>query len=267
MKNKLKKITNLTVNELLSNDVILPSNYLEKFNYHAKELEINLDDEISKQEINRVILEDFKTIEDYMNLIMSTTINLKENTLNAKNAIVEKDINSLGNIYEKMLNLEKELKELNNKLFLDDTTHTYNRKWIYNKFLNENEQFEENGICILVDVIDYSYIRKEYGELLANNLLIFATKFIDQKLKDEHLDFKISRYDDNKFLIFLCNIDNKQNVINSIINLEQLLLHTTLKSNSGLFIKAKYEFTHSEFKSNQDSKDIFEILLTKTKEA
>ncbi len=261
MKNKLKKITNLTVNDLLSNEVILPSNYLEKFNYHAKELEINLDDESFKQEINKVIIEDFKTIENYMNLIMSTTINLKENTLNAKNAIVEKDINTLGTIHEKMLSLEKELKELNGKLFLDEITHTFNKKWIYNKFLNENAQFQENGICVLINVIDYSYILKEYGELLANNLLIFATKFIDQKLKDEHLNFKISRYNENKFLIFLCNIDNKQNVINYIINLEQQLLHTTLKSNSGLFIKAKYEFIINEFESNQESKDIFEKLL------
>lgn len=265
MKNKLKKITNLTVNELLSNEVILPSNYLEKFNYHAKELEINLDDENFKQEINRVILEDFKTIENYMNLIMSSTSTLKRNTIDAKNAIVNKDENSLDNIYEKMIKLEKELNELNNKLFLDDLTLAYNKKWIYNKFLDEKGLFQEDGICVLVDVVDYSYIFKEYGELLANNLLIFAVNFIDQKLKDEHLNFKIIRYNENKFMIFLSNTTDKKNIINSIINLEQLLLHTTLKSNSGLFIKAKYEFGSSEYKSNQESKEVFEKLLAQEK--
>ena len=44
-----KKITNLTINDLLNNDVILPSNYFDKFNYHAKEMEINLDDEDFKK--------------------------------------------------------------------------------------------------------------------------------------------------------------------------------------------------------------------------
>ena len=42
--------------------------------------------------------------------------------------------------------------------------------------------------------IFYSYIQDEYGELLANNLLIFASKFIIQKLEAEELNFKINNY-------------------------------------------------------------------------
>jgi hypothetical protein len=56
LKQELKKITNLTINELLNNEIILPSTYFNKFNYHAKELEINLDDEDFKKELNSVIL-------------------------------------------------------------------------------------------------------------------------------------------------------------------------------------------------------------------
>ena len=262
MKNKLKKITNLTVNELLSNDVILPSNYLEKFNYHAKNLEINLDDETFRQEINRVILEDFKTIENYMNLIMSSASLLKKNTSNATDAILNNDTNALNDIYKKMIRLEKELIELNGKLFLDEITDTYNKKWIYNKFLNQDAEFKENGICVLIEVSDYTYVQKEYGELLANNLLIFATKFINQKLKEEKYEFKMVRYCENKFLIFILNTkDQEKNIINYILNFEKLLSHTTLKSNSGLYIKAKYEFKIDEFKVNQESKEVFEKLL------
>ena len=52
-KSNQKKInSNLTINDLLNNDVILPSNYFDKFNYHAKEMEINLDDEDFKKNIN-----------------------------------------------------------------------------------------------------------------------------------------------------------------------------------------------------------------------
>jgi hypothetical protein len=69
-------------------------------------------------------------------------------------------------------------------------------------------------------------------------------------------------------LIFIANTEeNKKEIINSILNLEQLLSNTTLKSNSGLFIKAKYEFKISSYKTNQESKEIFERLLTKEKEA
>ena len=267
MKNKLKKITNLTVNELLSNEIILPSNYLEKFNYYAKELEINLDDNEFKEEINKVILKDFKTIEEYMKLIMSSTSTLKKNISNATDAILNNDNDALSSIYKKMIRLEKELIELNEKLFVDEITNTFNRKWIYTKFLNEDAEFKENGICVLIDVSDYIYVQKEYGELLANNLLIFATKFINQKLNEEKLKYKMVRYHENKFLIFMQNLtEEKKDVINFILNLEQLLSNTTLKSNSGLFIKAKYEFKVCTFKINQESKEIFERLLTKEKE-
>lgn len=267
MKQELKKITNLTINELLNNEIILPSTYFNKFNYHAKELEINLDDEEFKKELNTIILEDLQTIENYMNIIISSATSLQENTKNATNAILNKDADSLGDIYKKMLELEKEVKSLNSKLFLDDITNTFNKKWIYNKFLNSEALFQQNGICFLIDVIDYSYIQKEYGELLANNLLIFATKFIKQKLKDEDLDFKIVRYNENKFLVFILDSqENKNEIINSILNLEHLLSSTTLKSNSGLFIKAKYKFKFSSYKTNQESKEIFERLLTQEKE-
>jgi GGDEF domain-containing protein len=267
LKQQLKKITNLTINDLLNNDVILPSSYFDKFNYHAKALEIDLDDENFKQELNDLITEDFHVIENYMNLIMSSAVTLSENSEKSLNAILNKDVNALTDVYKKMLLLEKEIKNLNNKLFLDDITNSFNKKWIYNKFLDANSLFQQDGMCLLIDVIDYRYIQDEYGELLANNLLIFASKFINQKLETEKLDFNMVRYNENKFLIFLTDIEkHKKEVLNTILNLEQLLSNTTLKSNSGLFIKAKYVFKLSPFKKAQESKEVFEKLLTQEKE-
>lgn len=264
MRQQLKKITDLTINDILNKNIILPSTYFDKFNYHAKELEIDLDDEKFKHEINKLISEDFQAIENYMNLIATNAAALKENTKNAADAILNNDIDSLNDIYKKILTLEKEVKNLNDKLFVDDITNTFNKKWIYKIFLNDNALFQQNGICILVDVIDHNYIQNEYGDLLANNLLIFVTKFIKQKLKDEDFDYDMVRYSENKFLIFMQNLtEEKKDVINFILNLEQLLSNTTLKSNSGLFIKAKYEFKICSFKINQDSKEIFEGLLSK----
>lgn len=260
MKKELEKITNLTINEILNNKVILPSLYFEKFNHFSKELEINLDDKVFEQEINSIIIEDFKTIERFMDVIVKNISQLKDDSINAKNAILNKDTNSLDDIYKKMLLLENEVKTLNNELFIDETTKVFNRKWIYTKFLDKNSSFKENGICVLIDIIDYFYIQKEYGELLARNLLIFITNFISQKLKDEKYEIKIARYFENKFFIFILEKD-KEEIINYLLNLEKMLLNTTLKSNSGLLIKANYKFSHEFFQTNDESKNIFEKLL------
>lgn len=260
MKRELEKITNLTLNEVLNNQIILPSLYFEKFNHNAKELEVNLNDEVFKQEIDSLIIEDFRTIQRYMNSIMNNVSELKKDTKNAKNAILNKDLNSLSDIYKKMMNLEKEVKKLNDELFIDETTKVFNRKWLYTKFLDEDTLFTKNGICLLIDVVDYFYIQKEYGELLARNLLIFISNFISKKLDDEKYDIKIVRYFDDKFFIFILEEDIKE-VINYILNLEKMLLNTTLKSNSGLLIKANYRFNQEFFKVSDESKTLFEKLI------
>ena len=265
MNHKLEQITNLTINNLLNNKIILPSSYFEKFNYYAKEIEINLDDINFTKEINSLILKDFNKIEEYMKIIISSTIKLQDSAKDASKAILDKDSESLDNVYDKMINLEEEIKNLTNQLFIDDITGAYNRKWIYSKLLDENANFKEDGICILVDIIDYDYIQKEYGELLANNLLAFAVNFINEKLKDEKYDFQIAKFVENKFFIFVFN-ETRQEMLSQIKNLEQFLLKTTLKSNSGLLIKAKYDFKLNLFKKNQNSKDIFELLLDYKKE-
>lgn len=265
MNHKLEQITNLTINNLLNNKIILPSSYFEKFNYYAKEIEINLDDINFTKEINSLILQDFNKIEEYMKVIISSTIKLQDSAKDASQAILDKDSESLDNVYDKMISLEEEIKNLTNQLFIDDITGTYNRKWIYSKLLDENANFKEDGFCLLFDVIDYDYIKKEYGELLANNLLSFAANFINEKLKDEKYNFQIAKFVENKFFIFIFN-ETRQEILSQIKNLEQVLLKTTLKSNSGLLIKAKYDFKLNLFKKNQNSKDVFELLLDYKKE-
>ena len=100
MRQQLKKITDLTINDILNKNIILPSTYFDKFNYHAKELEIDLDDEKFKHEINKLISEDFQAIENYMNLIATNAAALKESTKNAADAILNNDIDSLNDIYK-----------------------------------------------------------------------------------------------------------------------------------------------------------------------
>ncbi len=260
MKKELEQITNLTINELLNKEIILPSLYFEKFNYHAKKMEIDLEDEQFQKEVEQILVEDYKNIEKYMSLIVSSVNELQQETKNASEAILNNDSIALTDIHKKMISLENEIQLLNDELFIDELTKTYNKKWIYHKFLDENTDFKEEGICTLVDIEDFDYIQKEYGELLAKNLLIFIINFISQKLRDEHYNFHIARYFNNKFFIFVLEKEKSQ-IINFLLNLEQMLLNTTLKSHAGLYIKASYKFKTEPFKVKDKSKSVFDKLL------
>ena len=260
MRTKLETITNLTINDLLNNKIILPSSYFEKFTYHAKEIEVNIEDENFSKEIKQFLINDFNTIEEYMKIIISSAITLQENAQNAQNAILNKDNESLNNIHVKMINLENEIKTLTEQLFIDEETKTFNRKWIYNKFLNKDGNFQKDGICVLLNIIDFCYIHKEYGELLGKNLILFVINFISSKLKDENYEFQIAKYFESQFFIFISN-ENQKDVVNKILNIEQLLSNTTLKSNAGIIIKSKYTFKSSLYKKDEESKTVFEALM------
>ena len=265
MKNQLKKITDITINELLNKDVIMPSIYLEKFSKNAKTVDVNIDDNSFIKELNNILVEDFNLIETYMKEIEKNTSLIKTAVTNTQTALVNKDIDMLTNIYTQMSVLEKEIQVLNRQLFVDDLTSSNNRKWIYNKFLNKKAEFKRSGICVLIDIIDFDYINNEYGTLLADNLIIFINNFLKEKLKEENIDYKIARFFDNQFLIFIEDKKEKE-VSNLIFNIKQLLANTTLKSKAGLVLKADYKYSIVKYKENQDSKEIFEQLFHLTKE-
>lgn len=265
MKNELKKITDITINELLNKDVIMPSIYFEKFNKNAKNFDFEINDSSFEKELEKVLINDFDSIEQYMNTIEKNASLIKEAVEEAQVALLHKDIDSLSDIYNQMSKLEKEVVYLNRQLFVDDLTSSNNRKWIYNKFLNKNAQFKKNGICVLIDIRDYSYINSEYGALLANNLLIFINNFIKENLKEEKVDFKVARFFDSEFLIFIDDKKEKE-VSDLIFNIKQLLKNTTLKSKAGLVIKADYKYSILKYKEKQDSKETFEQLFYLIKE-
>tara|TARA_B100001063_G_scaffold34941_1_gene28503 strand:- start:3108 stop:3908 length:801 start_codon:yes stop_codon:yes gene_type:complete len=265
VKKQLKKITDITINELLNKDVIMPSIYFEKFNKNARTVNINLEDTSFVKELNNILIEDFNSIEKYMNEIEKNASLIRNAVKDTQNALLNKDIDTLTDIYSQMTKLEKEVTLLNRQLFVDDLTSSNNRKWIYNKFLNKKAEFKKSGVCVLIDISDFDYINNEYGTLLANNLIIFINNFLKESLKDENFDFKIARFFDSQFLIFIEDKKEKE-VSNLIFNIKQLLINTTLKSKAGLVLRADYKYSISKYKENEDSKKIFEQLFYQIKE-
>ncbi len=260
MKKELRKVTNLTINELLNNEIIMPSVYFERFNKNARTLNVNLEDKNFNKELNQTLIDDFNSIESYISTIKDGASDIKKAANETKIALENNDTDTLTAIYKQMDSLEKEIEDLNHKILLDDLTNVYNRKWLYNSFLDKDSRFQSSGLVSIIDMVDYNYVNKEYGELIANNLLIFITNFIKNHLEDEKCKFKMARFLTEKFFIFIEGEDKK--AVKSIINnIKRLLENSTLKSKSGLIIKANFEFHIEAYKNNQDSKELFETLL------
>ncbi|XPV67419.1 MAG: diguanylate cyclase domain-containing protein [Halarcobacter sp.] len=265
MKDKLKEITDSTVSELLGNDIILPSTYFECFDKHSRTINVNIDSQEFEKDLHSFLLEEYKQIDDYMHDAMKTIDQVSEITLDAQEAIKNKNGSLLDTLYSQIKTLQSELENIKSDVYKDYLTKTNNKKWIYQKLLTEKSTFKNDCLLILIEVDDYDYIKDNYSKLISNNLLVFVSTYLKDKLKDEKIDFEIARYLKNKFLLIVNN-DTLSNLTNIINNILSLLQNTTLKSNSGIIINPSFKYTIGEVSKNAVFHDVFNILLKDIKE-
>lgn len=261
MNNKLKEITDLTVNELLSQDVIFPSNYLQCFDKHAKLINIDLNDESFEKEIDDIILNEFNSINKYIIEATKTVEQAALATLDAQKAIESNNSSALKELYKEIKTLQDELENMTENIYKDHLTKAYNKKWLYHKYLSEEATFKNNASIIFIEIGDYNYISETYNKLLADNMLIFIIKFIQKKFHEEGVTCKIARYLTNKFLIILDKNDNNDNDLETFFsNVSTLLKSTTLKSNSGVLIKPSCDYSVIEVLKDKSFHDTLNTL-------
>ncbi len=265
MKNKLKKITDNTVNDLLQNDIILPSQYFQAFDKNAKILDTDINDKNFEKEVNDVIVKEFETINGYMTQTAANIEKLSNATKDAKAAIVNRDEAELTKIYKEIQSLQNEIANLQTEMYIDSLTKTYNKKWIYSQFVDIDDNIQNDGIMVLVNISDYDYIQQTHGNLIGDNLIKFLSNYINKYLKEEGIDYKMARYSSNNFLIFFndARINDVRVVLN---NIQKSLLNTTLKSKSGIIIQTSFYYTLSQHKTNDSFQHVLETLTTKIKE-
>lgn len=250
MKKILKKVTDETINELLQNEIILPSTYFQCFDKHAKILDLNLEDKEFHNNLDSFIAKESEDINNYAKRTLDSLNKVTNATKDAKIAIENKDESSLQQIYHQMDELKKELDTVTNKIFRDDVTKAFNKKWIYNRFLDTNNNFKKDGVLVLLTIENDDYIYENYGQLIFDNLQIFLIKYITRKIKEEKLNYSIARFIKNKFVIFFDDESIKEctNVLN---NLKKLVDETTLKSKSGILIKPIFSFEITSYEKEE----------------
>lgn len=260
MKEKLKEITDLTINELLEEEVILPSVYFECFDKHAKFSEIELNDESFEKEVDELLLNEITSINNYVKNATKNIDSAAALTLDAQKAIEENNSSALKKLYSQIKELQEELQDMTENIYKDYLTSAYNKKWLYHKYLAANSKIKEDAIIILIDVKDFEYIKKTYNKLISNNLLIFIYEFINKEFKKEDIDFEICRYLSSKFIISVKN-NNFSSVSNLIKNTSSVLFGTTLKSNSGVMIKPNYKYSTLAVKKDDSFHEVLNSLM------
>lgn len=246
----------MTVQELLQNEVILPSTYFKSFDQNAQSLKVDIKDIHFENEVSNVITEEWANINTYMNKTTDCIDTLSEVTDNAQRAISDQDEEKLKMMTHSLLEIKEELHLLKELIYIDALTKVFNRKWIYNQRVDNEGKMKDRGLLLFIDVSDCKYLSKKYGQVIADNVIKYISKFLAQKLSDEKIDFDIARYSHDQFIIFVQQ-ESPTSLSSFITNSRLELANATLKSKSGLTFKTTFNFGIKPYTEN----DLFQSTL------
>ena len=241
MKDNLKKITDKTIQELLQNEIILPSSYFKSFDQNAKGMSVDINDTQFESEVSSILVDELHNINSYMKKTVKNIDSLVDFTQEAQKAINEKDDIKLNSLGFGLAVMKKEMQALKDLIYLDSATKTFNKKWIYNHAINEEGLFKEKGILLFINIADCEYLAEKYGNLIVDNVILYIADFLSKKFQKEKIQFQIARYSNNQFILFIKK-DTIENISSFLINARVELSNITLKSKSGLMFKANFNF-------------------------
>ena len=266
MKNKLKKVTYLTLKELKKQEVIVPVQYSKVFQNVAKKLQITLDKEDLDLENSA---QDAEHVEKIVKKTSESLTSLNKSTSDARQAIENKDEESLKKINEDLVKMQKQIDFLQKELFSDPLTGAYNRKWFFDYYLKD-QRFQNNGFIAFIDLDKFKNINDTYGHLIGDQVLKYIVKFLLNELPQQNT--KVIRYAGDEFIILFDMIDTSKEfeIDNLMKELQIKLSKIKLKSEKIKELTFSFSYGVTAFKKGLEIEPVLELvdgLMYKDKEA
>jgi len=239
-------ITTILKEEFSNSDAIPPNIYSQRFN----ELYIKrnpgdknnpaLTPFVSQEHINNMNKEATKQVEA-----------LDENTQKAINAIEEKNDTILQSVLEQTKILQDKIKSLQTKMHKDELTKVFNRKWIADEVLTENDKFIKDGILVILDLNKFKIINDSYGHAIGDKVLMF----ISHELVSLPCD--VARYGGDEFLLFF---DSKYSIneIEAIVSKSKKSIESKRLKAVNKTFKTGFSFGSTKFKAGNSFVEIMQ---------
>ena len=171
---ELKIVTDDTLKELKSFDVITPDLYQDAFQSKLKDLGVETNLDVLSQNNIPVILDKILKIQQETK---AGSKMLQENIDLATIAIDNKDAEALSSIKEHMIALQERINSLEEEVYIDDLTKAYNRKWLFDKILVD-DKFEKPGVLTFIDLDKFKVINDTYGHIAGDKVLFLISNVL-----------------------------------------------------------------------------------------
>ena len=246
MNKQLQELTDATIKEIRKLEIVLPEIYRDIFYTKAAERDIVIDE----KDKELALIYALKKIQTLKNETEKSTSILKENVGNAQIAIANKDNAALLMIEENMIDLEKKISLLQQELYIDELTHLYNRRWLFEKYL-ENDAFKEEGSFAFIDINNFKNINDSYGHIVGDKVLYVLGKVLKRIEETNSI-----RFAGDEFIV-LSNKHSTDELEKILHTVNNNLRSTQLKHNEQTF-HVDFAFGVSTFTCNEAFKTVME---------
>jgi len=247
MNQQLEELTDATIKEIRKLEIVLPEIYKDIFYTKASEMQIV----ISDNDKEMAMIYALKKIQNIKDETEKSTSILKENVSNAKVAIANKDNIALEVIENNMIDLEKKISSLQQELYIDELTHLYNRRWLFEKYL-QNDIFPENGVFAFIDINDFKRINDTYGHMVGDKVL----NLLGKVLRRIDNTFAV-RFAGDEFII-LSQVHNEEEIEKILHTVNHNLKSTNLKHHEKVFT-VDFAFGITKFSKDESFKKVLEV--------
>ena len=253
MKNLLKEVTYKTIKTFKAQDIVLPGDYSQQFSLHAKECDLDLEEE------DIVLKSLFQDKDELVNITNETSSNLRslhQTTSNAKLAIENKNASALLIVHKEIVAMQKKIESLQEQLCTDTLTKAKNRKWFLDYYLFD-EKFIDDGYLVFIDLNNFKYVNDTYGHIMGDMVLKYLSTYLQDEIKGHNTS--LVRYAGDEFMIVFNNHLPKDRLINFLDKIQEKLAKRKLKSKITDTLQFSYSYGITSFVKEDTFTDILEI--------
>jgi diguanylate cyclase (GGDEF)-like protein len=247
--NLLQIVTNETKDSILEMDVVTPSIYASVFSKYADDHNLSLENE---DEISHDILEKECSFLTELQTQTSKNANiLSETTTKAITAIRDKNEDLLQDVLQETEALRQEVEKLKESVYRDELTHTYNRKWLNDNYIDDTKKFIKKGLLAIIDLNYFKLINDTHGHIIGDKVLIFMANQL--KAIEKHT----VRYGGDEFIILFPPTVNEDLASKRLNKTRENILAKKLKAHEEMFTLS-FSFGLASFTADDSLSEVIE---------
>jgi len=227
-----KKILHVISNETKSSidqiSVVTPSVYASIFSKFATNYGESIDHE--PELAYDIMQSECSNLTHLQSQTSKNASQLSDTTTKAISAIKEKDEALLSEVLKETQSLKEEIEKLKEAVYKDELTHAYNRKWLHDMLIGDNENnFLHGGVLVIIDLNYFKQINDTHGHILGDKVLIF----IANELKKSRQN--IIRYGGDEFIIVFDESHSLESSLKRVESIREDVLNKKLKAHETTF--------------------------------